>query len=325
MGLRNSFGLFLAPMTVDLGWSASGFALAIALQVLVNGLFQPICGQLADRFGGRVVIMGGAVLYALGIIGMALSTGLTLFTFFAGIVMGAAVSAAGMPIISASLTRMLPAAMRGRAVGLGTAGSSFGQFLVVPLAQLGISFAGGQGALFLSIMAGRSIASMQAALGAGTAVVRAMPNTPAAIRQGFTAAFAGPGVTAAQKALADALLAAIGEVAWVDQEDHINPVTAVSGGGPAYVFLLAEVLEAAAVEQGLPRDLARRMARATVAGSGALLGASEQDAADLRRAVTSPKGTTERALAVLMEPDAWPKTMSHAIQAATDRARELAG
>ena len=129
MGLRNSFGLFLAPMTADLGWSASGFALAIALQVLVNGVFQPICGQLADRFGGRVVIMGGAVLYALGIMGMALSTGLTLFTFFAGIVMGAAVSAAGMPIISASLTRMLPEAMRGRAVGLGTAGSSFGQFL----------------------------------------------------------------------------------------------------------------------------------------------------------------------------------------------------
>jgi pyrroline-5-carboxylate reductase len=91
------------------------------------------------------------------------------------------------------------------------------------------------------------------------------------------------------------------------------------------VFLLAEVLEAAAVEQGLPRDLARRMARATVAGSGALLGATEQDAADLRRAVTSPKGTTERALAVLMEPDAWPKAMSRAIQAATDRARELAG
>jgi pyrroline-5-carboxylate reductase len=111
----------------------------------------------------------------------------------------------------------------------------------------------------------------------------------------------------------------------VDQEDQINPVTAVSGGGPAYVFLLAEVLEAAAVEQGLPRDLARRMARATVAGSGALLGASEQDAADLRRAVTSPKGTTERALAVLMEPDAWPQSMSRAIQAATDRARELAG
>ena len=160
--LRNSFGLFLAPMTADLGWSASGFALAIALQVLVNGLFQPICGQLADRFGGRVVIMGGAVLYALGIMGMALSTGLTLFTFFAGIVMGAAVSAAGMPIISASLTRMLPEAMRGRAVGLGTAGSSFGQFLVVPLAQLGISFAGWQGALFL--MAGAALIMLPLAL-----------------------------------------------------------------------------------------------------------------------------------------------------------------
>jgi len=177
MGLRNSFGLFLAPMTVDLGWSASGFALAIALQVLVNGLFQPICGQLADRFGGRVVIMGGAVLYALGIIGMALSTGLTLFTFFAGIVMGAAVSAAGMPIISASLTRMLPEAMRGRAVGLGTAGSSFGQFLVVPLAQLGISFAGWQGALFL--MAGAALIMLPLALPLNDSKPKPLPGAAA--------------------------------------------------------------------------------------------------------------------------------------------------
>ncbi|MBP0462472.1 pyrroline-5-carboxylate reductase [Roseomonas sp. PWR1] len=182
-----------------------------------------------------------------------------------------------------------------------------------------------QGALFVSIMAGRSVASMRAALGQDAAVVRAMPNTPAAVRQGFTAAFAAPGVTPAQKALADALLQAVGEVAWVDEEDQINPVTAVSGGGPAYVFLLAEVLEKAAIEQGLPADLARRMARATVAGSGALLAASPQDAADLRRAVTSPKGTTERALGVLMAPEAWPELMSKAIAAATDRARELAG
>jgi pyrroline-5-carboxylate reductase len=181
------------------------------------------------------------------------------------------------------------------------------------------------GALFVSIMAGRSVASMRAALGKGAAVVRAMPNTPAAVRQGFTAAYAAPGVTDAQKALADALLQAVGEVAWVEDEDQINPVTAVSGGGPAYVFLLAEVMEKAAIEQGLPPDLARRMARATVAGSGALLAASPQDAADLRRAVTSPKGTTERALAVLMDPGAWPAAMSKAIQAATDRARELAG
>lgn len=155
MGLRQSFGLFLAPMTETLGWSASGFALAIALQVLVNGVAQPLCGQVADRIGGRRVIMGGALLYAGGIAGMALSEGLPLFTFFAGLVMGVAVSAAGMPVIIASLTRLLPEAQRGRAVGLGTAGSSFGQFLVVPFAQLGISLAGWQGALFL--MAGAAL------------------------------------------------------------------------------------------------------------------------------------------------------------------------
>ncbi len=155
MGLRQSFGLFLAPMTGDLGWSASGFALAIALQVLVNGVAQPLCGQVADRIGGRRVIVAGALLYALGILGMALSASLFWFTFFAGLVMGVAVSAAGMPVIIASLTRLLPEEKRGRAVGLGTAGSSFGQFMVVPLAQAGISLAGWQGALFL--MAGAAL------------------------------------------------------------------------------------------------------------------------------------------------------------------------
>ncbi len=174
-------------------------------------------------------------------------------------------------------------------------------------------------------MAGRSIASMQAALGAGAAIIRAMPNTPAAIRQGFTAAYPGPGVSEAQRALADRLLAAIGEVAWVEAEDQLNPVTAVSGGGPAYVFLLAEVLEQAALAEGLPPDLARRMARATVAGSGALLAASAEDAAQLRVNVTSPKGTTERALAVLMAEGGLPVLMRQAIAAATARSRELAG
>ncbi|MCW8085147.1 MFS transporter [Sabulicella glaciei] len=162
MGLRQSFGLFLAPMTTELGWSASGFALAIALQVLLNGVSQPLCGQVADRIGGRKVIMGGAALYALGILGMALSEGLGLFTFFAGLVMGVAVSAAGMPVIIASLTRLLPEEQRGRAVGLGTAGSSFGQFLVVPMAGLGISQAGWQGALFL--MAGAALLMIPLAL-----------------------------------------------------------------------------------------------------------------------------------------------------------------
>jgi pyrroline-5-carboxylate reductase len=183
----------------------------------------------------------------------------------------------------------------------------------------------GPGTLFLSIMAGRNLAGLRALLGEGAAVVRAMPNTPAAVRRGFTVAHPGPGVTEAGRALVDALLSAVGEVAWAEEEAMLDPVTAVSGGGPAYVFLLAEVMEAAAVEQGLPRDLARRMARATVAGSGALLAASEEDAAALRRAVTSPKGTTERALAVLMAPEAWPAAMSRAIAAATERSRELAG
>jgi pyrroline-5-carboxylate reductase len=181
------------------------------------------------------------------------------------------------------------------------------------------------GAVFLSIMAGRTIAGLQTLLGERAAVVRAMPNTPAAVRQGITVAVAGPGVTGPQRGLCDQLLAAIGAVAWVEDEALIDPVTAVSGGGPAYVFLLAELLERAAVEQGIPACLARLLARHTVAGSGALLAASAEDAAALRRAVTSPRGTTERALAVLMEEHAWPALISRAIEAATERSRELAG
>jgi pyrroline-5-carboxylate reductase len=181
-----------------------------------------------------------------------------------------------------------------------------------------------QGAVMLSIMAGRNIAGLRAALG-GAAVVRAMPNTPAAIGQGITIACAGPGVTDAQRALCDTLLSAVGDVAWVDDENLIDPVTAVSGGGPAYVFLLAELLEQAAIEQGIPPALARQMARKTVSGSGALLAASTEDAAQLRRNVTSPAGTTERALAVMMEKSAWPDTISAAIAAATARSRELGG
>ncbi|HEV7266095.1 MAG TPA: pyrroline-5-carboxylate reductase [Falsiroseomonas sp.] len=180
-------------------------------------------------------------------------------------------------------------------------------------------------AVFVSIMAGKTVASMRAGLGDAAAIVRAMPNTPAAVRQGFTVAFAGPGVSATQRELAGTLLAATGEAAWVGEEALLDPVTAVSGGGPAYVFLLAELLEMAAIEQGIPPDLARRMARSTVAGSGALLAASSEDAAVLRKNVTSPKGTTERALAVLMGETAWPDHISRAIAAATARSRELAG
>lgn len=183
-------------------------------------------------------------------------------------------------------------------------------------------FAGGT--VFLSIMAGCTLAGIERLLAPGAAIVRAMPNTPAAIRQGITVACTGAAVSAVQRALCDTLLAAVGEVAWVDDEGLIDPVTAISGGGPAYVFLLAELLERAAIEQGIPADLARQLARRTVSGSGALLAASVEDAAALRRAVTSPNGTTERALAVMMAPAAWPETVSRAIAAATERSRELA-
>ena len=162
MGLRQSFGLYLAPMTTSLGWSTSGFALAIAIQVLVNGFSQPLVGQLADRYGGRVVIMGGALLYAAGIAGMAFAPGLGSFTFFAGFVMGVAVSAAGMPVIVASLTRQLPDSMRGRAAALGTAGSSLGQFLIVPLSGAALSGFGWQVALLA--MAGAALLMVPLAL-----------------------------------------------------------------------------------------------------------------------------------------------------------------
>lgn len=188
----------------------------------------------------------------------------------------------------------------------------------------GLAHLSGSGAVVLSIMAGRTIAGLRALLGADAPVVRAMPNTPAAIRRGITVACAGPRVTPGQQALCDSLLAAVGEVAWIGEEGLIDPVTAVSGGGPAYVFLLAELLERAAMEQGIPQPLARQLARATVAGSGALLAASAEDASALRIAVTSPAGTTERALAVLMADAAWPDHVSRAIDAATRRSRELA-
>lgn len=183
----------------------------------------------------------------------------------------------------------------------------------------------GGSAVMLSIMAGRTIAGMRALLGERAALVRAMPNTPAAVRQGVTVACPGPGVTAAQRDLCNTLLTAIGAVAWVDDEALLDPVTAVSGSGPAYVFLLAELMEREAIAQGIPADLARLLARQTVAGSGALLAASAEDAGVLRRNVTSPGGTTAAALGVLMDAAAWPEAMSRAIDAATRRSRELAG
>ncbi len=199
-------------------------------------------------------------------------------------------------------------------------------FAVKPQSALAVlpsyaRFAGG--AVFISIMAGKTLHAVGQMLGVKAAIVRAMPNTPAAVRQGITVAVAGCHVSNSQHLLADSLLAATGQIAWVNDESLLDPVTAISGGGPAYVFLLAELLEQAGLAQGLPADLARDLARQTIIGSGALLAASTEDAANLRIAVTSPNGTTERALAVLRADDAWPKLVSQAIDAATKRSREL--
>ncbi len=181
------------------------------------------------------------------------------------------------------------------------------------------------GTVIISIMAGRTLAFLGRALPPETAIVRAMPNTPAAIGRGITVAVANPRVTAAQRVLAHALLAAVGTVEWVADEGLMDAVTAVSGSGPAYVFLLAESLARAGEAAGLPAPLAARLARETVAGSGELLYRSPLDAATLRINVTSPGGTTEAALKVLTAPDGLDPLMERAVAAATRRGRELAG
>ncbi len=193
------------------------------------------------------------------------------------------------------------------------------------LASLAPLFASGA-PLILSIAAGRTIAAFKHHFGHSAPVVRAMPNTPAAIGKGITAFCASPEVTDGQKTIARALLAALGEVLEVPEEAHMDAVTAVSGSGPAYVFLLAECLEAAARAQGLPPDVAAKLARATVAGAGALLEQAPESPADLREAVTSPGGTTAAALAVLMqEAGGLCHLMRLAVEAAANRSRELAG
>ena len=178
--------------------------------------------------------------------------------------------------------------------------------------------------LVLSIAAGKTIAYFRQHLGAKASIVRAMPNTPAAIGRGISVAVADKPVTAAQRDLADTLLSACGEVAWVDDEDLINPVTALSGGGPAYVFLLMEAMAEAGRKAGLPADLAMRLARVTVSGAGELARLSDESAARLRQNVTSPKGTTLEALKILMADEGIQPLFDRAIAAATRRSRELA-
>jgi pyrroline-5-carboxylate reductase len=178
--------------------------------------------------------------------------------------------------------------------------------------------------VFLSIAAGITTGFFEGELGAGAAVVRAMPNLPASVHRGISGAFANAKVSAAQRQRAQGLLEAVGEVVWVDSESLIDAVTAVSGSGPAYVFLLAECLAKAGAAAGLPPEMALRLARSTVTGAGELLARSSESAETLRKNVTSPGGTTAAALEVLMGNDGLQPLMDKAVAAAARRSRELA-
>jgi pyrroline-5-carboxylate reductase len=223
--------------------------------------------------------------------------------------------------------------LAGRGLRLNPAAGTDGNFSAVILAvkpqtapdvMRDVALLAGKRSLVLSIMAGRGLDFLQKAL-PKAAIVRAMPNLPASIGRGITVAVANAGVTAEQRALADRLLAAVGAVEWVSDEGLMDAVTAVSGSGPAYVFLLVEALAKAARAAGLPQPLADNLARITVAGSAALLDRSAADAATLRRNVTSPGGTTAAALEVLMAADGLEPLLEKAVAAAVRRSRELAG
>jgi pyrroline-5-carboxylate reductase len=180
------------------------------------------------------------------------------------------------------------------------------------------------GHVFLSIAAGRPIAFYEAILGSQVSIVRGMPNMPAAIGQGMTALVGNSMVDHRQHEACEAVMAAIGRVAWLEDESLMNAVTGVSGSGPAYVFLLIESLIESGIDMGLSRELATELALTTVAGASALANSSGVDAEELRRQVTSPGGTTEAALAVLTDNNAFLKLMKEAVRAATERGQDLA-
>ncbi len=183
---------------------------------------------------------------------------------------------------------------------------------------------GGGSTVMLSIAAGTTIAHFEAVFGPDTPIVRAMPNTPAAVGQGITALIGNAQVDASALALSETLLSAVGKTVRLENEGQMDAVTAVSGSGPAYVFHLIETMAAAGEAEGLPSDLAMKLALTTVAGAGALAEAADEGPAQLRVNVTSPNGTTQAALEVLMnDTDGFPTLLKRAIKAAADRSREL--
>jgi pyrroline-5-carboxylate reductase len=188
----------------------------------------------------------------------------------------------------------------------------------------GLQALGGGDTVFVSIAAGTSLAAIERVLGAGTPVVRAMPNTPAAVGRGITALIGNDFVPEKALNLSRSLMAAVGQTVMLDSEGQMDAVTAVSGSGPAYVFHLIETMAAAGVAQGLPEEMALKLARATVAGAGALAEAAPESPAQLRINVTSPNGTTAAALGVLMDAEhGFPALLPRAIKAAADRSKEL--
>ena len=185
---------------------------------------------------------------------------------------------------------------------------------------------GGGNTVFLSVAAGTPIVTFEGAFGSDSPIIRAMPNTPAAVGRGITAMVGNAQATADHMGMAEALLSAVGQVVRLDDENQMDAVTALSGSGPAYVFHLIETLAAAGEAEGLPPDLALTLARATVGGAGQLAEDADEDPGQLRVNVTSPNGTTQAALEVLMDEDhGFPALLRRAVRAAADRSRELAG
>ena len=178
--------------------------------------------------------------------------------------------------------------------------------------------------VFISIAAGKTIEYFQKGLSNNAAIIRAMPNTPAAVQRGITVACPNKFVLKPELHLAESLLASTGIVEWVEDEQLMDAVTALSGGGPAYVFLLTEYLSHAGVEMGIPVKLSQQLARFTVSGAGELLHQSSEDVKKLRQNVTSPGGTTAEALKILMESSKWQKIISRALKAAKQKSKDLA-
>lgn len=187
----------------------------------------------------------------------------------------------------------------------------------------GLKNLGATGTLVVSIAAGITTEFLREVLGPGASVVRTVPNTPGAIGRGITALYAPLGTPKADHALAEKLMAPLGEVMWFGDEQLLDVVTALSGSGPAYVFHLVEALTCAGLAHGLAPNVAARLARATITGAGALLEADARLPEDLRKDVTSPGGTTEAALKVLMDQHGLEALMMRAVTAALKRSREL--